>query len=54
MKKLDKGDFIRTYSGYKKVLPNFILRKKISIYSRFFSHLASFKNIDKKKIDLFF
>ena len=54
MKKLDKGDFIRTYSGYKKVLPNFILRKKISIYLRFFSHLASFKNIDKKKIDLFF
>lgn len=54
MKKLDKGKFIRTYSGYKKVLPNFILRKKISIYLRFFSHLASFKNIDKKKLTYFF
>ena len=29
IKKLDKGNYIRTYSGYKKVLPNFILRKKI-------------------------
>lgn len=54
IKKFDKGKYIRTYSGYKKVLLNFKLKKKISVYSRFISHLVSSKNINEKKLDIFF
>ena len=54
IKKFDKGNYIRTYSEYKKVLPNFILRKKISVYARCISHLVSLKNIDPKIINIFF
>ena len=54
MKKMDKGDYIRTYIDYKNILSKFILRRKISYYLRCYSHVISFKNINKKKINHYF
>ena len=54
MKKMDKGKFIRDYKGYKNALSKFVFRKKISNYLRFYSHLLSFRNVKKKKIDYYF
>ena len=48
LKKMDKGKFIRTYEGYEKILPGFTLKKRISYYLRFYSHLISIKNINNK------
>ena len=54
LKRLDQGNFIRDYSGYKKLLKNFTFSKKINYYLRFYSHLLSFKNIDKLQIQKYF
>jgi len=54
LKRLDQGNFIRDYNGYKKLLKNFIFYKKINYYLRFYSHLLSFKNIDKLQIQKYF
>ena len=54
LKRLDQGNFIRDYNGYKKLLKNFTFSKKINYYLRFYSHLLSFKNIDKLQIRKFF
>jgi len=54
LKKLDRGNFIREYDEYKKLLQNFTFSKKINYYLRFYSHLLSFKNIDKAKIKRYF
>ena len=54
LKRLDQGNFIRDYNGYKKLLKNFTFSKKINYYLRFYSHLLSFKNIDKLHIRKFF
>jgi hypothetical protein len=54
MKKLDKGKFIRNEKNYKKILKNFLFLKKVSYYLRFYSHLLSFKNIDKLQIQKYF
>ncbi len=47
LKRLDQGNFIRDYNGYKKLLKNFIFFKKINYWTQFYSHLLSVKNIDK-------
>lgn len=47
---LDKGKFIRTLIGYKKILKNFFFIKKINKYLLFYSHLISYKNIDNNLI----
>lgn len=54
MKKMDRGQYIRTYNGYKKILSQFIFKKKISYYLRFYSHLLSIKNINKQYIKIYF
>jgi len=54
LKRLDQGNFIRDYNGYKKLLKNFTFSKKINYYLRFYSHLISFKNINKLKIKKYF
>jgi 2-polyprenyl-3-methyl-5-hydroxy-6-metoxy-1,4-benzoquinol methylase len=54
LKRLDQGNFIRDYNGYKKLLKNFTFSKKINYYLRFYSHLISFKNINKQKIKKYF
>ena len=54
LKCLDQGNFIRDYTGYKKLLKNFTFSKKINYYLRFYSHLLSFKNIDKLQIQKYF
>jgi hypothetical protein len=54
LKRLDQGNFIRDYNSYKKLLKNFTFSKKINYYLRFYSHLLSFKNIDKLQIRKFF
>ena len=54
LKKLDQGNFIRDYNGYKKLLKNFTFSKKINYYLRFYSHLISFKNINKLKVKKYF
>lgn len=54
MKKIDRGKYIRTYTGYKNLLSGFVLIKKISQYIKFYSHLITYKNIDKKKINYYF
>ena len=54
LKRLDRGNFIRSYNGYKKLLKNFTFSKKINYYLRFYSHLLSFKNIDKLQIQKYF
>jgi 2-polyprenyl-3-methyl-5-hydroxy-6-metoxy-1,4-benzoquinol methylase len=54
MKKLDRGKFIRSLSGYKKILKNFHFSERISHYLRFYSHLISCKNIESSKIKIFF
>lgn len=54
LKRLDQGNFIRSYNGYKKLLKNFTFSKKINYYLRFYSHLLSFKNIDKLQIQKYF
>jgi 2-polyprenyl-3-methyl-5-hydroxy-6-metoxy-1,4-benzoquinol methylase len=54
LKRLDQGNFIRDYNSYKKLLKNFTFSKKINYYLRFYSHLLSFKNIDKSQIRKFF
>ena len=54
LKRLDQGNFIRDYNGYKKLLKNFTFSKKINYYLRFYSHLLSFKNIDKLQIRKYF
>jgi 2-polyprenyl-3-methyl-5-hydroxy-6-metoxy-1,4-benzoquinol methylase len=54
LKRLDQGNFIRDYNGYKKLLKNFTFSKKINYYLRFYSHLLSFKNIDKLQVRKFF
>ena len=54
LKRLDQGNFIRDYNGYKKLLKNFTFSKKINYYLRFYSHLLSFKNIDKFQIQKYF
>ena len=53
LKKMDRGNYIRTYDEYKSILPGFTLTKKISYYLKYYSHLLSTKNIDKKKLNLF-
>ena len=50
LKKMDQGKYIRSYEGYKKILPGFKLTKKISYYSKCYSHLLSTRNIDKKSL----
>ena len=50
LKKIDQGKYIKTYEGYKKILPGFKLTKKISYYLRCYSHLLSTRNIDKKSL----
>ena len=54
LKRLDQGNFIRDYDGYKKLLKNFTFSKKINYYLRFYSHLLSIKNIDKLQIQKYF
>ena len=54
MKKFDKGQFIRTEKNYKKVLRNFKFSKKINYYLKFYSHLISYRNIDKSIIKKYF
>jgi len=54
LKRLDRGNFIRDFNGYKKLLKNFTFSKKINYYLRFYSHLLSFKNIDKLQIQKYF
>ncbi len=54
LKRLDQGNFIRDYNGYKKLLKNFTFSKKINYYLRFYSHLISFKNINKLKVKKYF
>ena len=54
MKKMDRGKHIRTYNSYKKILSQFIFKKKISYYLRFYSHLLSFKNINKQQLKIYF
>jgi 2-polyprenyl-3-methyl-5-hydroxy-6-metoxy-1,4-benzoquinol methylase len=54
LKRLDQGNFIRDYNGYKKLLKNFTFSKKINYYLRFYSHLLFFKNIDKLQIQKYF
>ena len=54
LKRLDQGNFIRNYNGYKKLLKNFTFSKKINYYLRFYSHLISFKNINKLKVKKYF
>jgi 2-polyprenyl-3-methyl-5-hydroxy-6-metoxy-1,4-benzoquinol methylase len=54
LKRLDLGNFIRDYNGYKKLLKNFTLSSKINYYSFFYSHLLTFKNIDKSEIQKYF
>ena len=54
IKRLDQGNFIRDCNGHKKLLKNFIFSKKINYYLRFYSHLLSFKNIDKLQIQKYF
>lgn len=54
MKKLDRGKFIRSLSGYQKILKNFHFSERISHYLRFYSHLISYKNIELKEIRKFF
>lgn len=54
LKRLDQGNFIRNYNSYKKLLKNFTFSKKINYYLRFYSHLLSFKNIDKLQIKKYF
>lgn len=51
---LDKGKFIRTLIGYKKILKNFFFIKKINKYLLFYSHLISYKNIDNNLIKKYF
>ena len=54
LKRLDQGNFIRGYNGYKKLLKNFTFSKKINYYLRFYSHLISTKNIDKLQLKKYF
>ena len=54
LKRLDQGNFIRNYNSYKRLLKNFTFSKKINYYLRFYSHLLSFKNIDKLQIKRYF
>ena len=54
LKRLDQGNFIRDYDGYKKLLKNFTFSKKINYYLRFYSHLLSIKNIYKFQIKKYF
>jgi hypothetical protein len=54
IKRLDQGNFMRNYNGYKKLLKNFTFSKKINYYLRFYSHLLSFKNIDKLQLKKYF
>ena len=54
LKRPDQGNFIRDYNGYKRLLKNFTFSKKINYYLRFYSHLLSFKNIDKLQIQKYF
>ena len=54
LKRLDQGNFIRDYNGYKKLLRNFTLSRKINYYLRFYSHLLTYKNIDKLQIQKYF
>lgn len=54
LKSLDHGNFIRDYNGYKKILKNFTFSKKINYYLQFYSHLLSFKNIEKLQIQKYF
>ena len=54
LKRFDQGNFIRDYNGYQKVLKNFTFSKKINFYLRFYSHLLSFKNIDKSQLKKYF
>ena len=51
---LDRGKFIRTLIGYKKILKNFFFIKKINKYLLFYSHLISYKNIDNNLMNLYF
>jgi 2-polyprenyl-3-methyl-5-hydroxy-6-metoxy-1,4-benzoquinol methylase len=51
---LDRGKFIRTLIGYKKILKNFIFIKKINKYLIFYSHLISYKNVNNNLINLYF
>ncbi len=51
---LDRGKFIRTLIGYKKILKNFSFIKKINKYLLFYSHLISYKNIDNNLMKLCF
>jgi 2-polyprenyl-3-methyl-5-hydroxy-6-metoxy-1,4-benzoquinol methylase len=51
---LDKGKFIRTLIGYKKILKNFYFIKKINKYLLFYSHLISYKNINNNLIKSYF
>jgi hypothetical protein len=46
--KLDKGKYVRTYREYQILLKKFLLIKKINYYLKFYSHLISCKNINKK------
>jgi uncharacterized iron-regulated protein len=52
LKKLDDGKYIRDYIGYKKILIKFQFKKRINYYLKFYSHLISYKNINKKLIKI--
>lgn len=50
--KLDKGNYVRDFKHYKKILNGFRFKKRINYYLRFYSHLISYKNIDKELIKI--
>jgi len=54
LKKLDKGNYIRDLKGYSKILGDFLYKKKINYYLKFYSHIIFYKNVDKKIINKIF
>ena len=54
LKKLDKGNYIRDFRGYHKILSSFSYKKKIDYYLNFYSHIIFYKKINKKLINRFF
>ena len=54
LKKLDKGNYIRDFWGYHKILGGFSYKKKIDYYLKFYSHVLFYKKINKKLINRYF
>ena len=50
--KLDKGNYVRNFLDYKTILKNFRFKKRVNYYLKYYSHLISYKNVNKKLIKI--